>query len=70
MREVGCELERITMKTDNEEALVKVVGEIGRLRASKDGRGMMVEPSPVHSSKSNVYVERTVQEVKGMIWTW
>ena len=50
MREMGCEVEKVIMKTDNEPALVKVVDEIGRLRAAKGGKGMVVEHSPVHSS--------------------
>ena len=61
MREAGCEVEAVVIKTDNEPALVKVVEEIGRLRAAKGGRGMVVENSPVHSSKSNGYIERSVQ---------
>ena len=64
MRELGCEQEKVMMKTDNEPALVKVVEEVGRLRAAKGGKGMMVEHSPVHSSKSNGYIERAVQEVR------
>ena len=32
--------------------------------------GMVVENSPVHSSKSNGYIERSVQGVQGMIRTW
>ena len=47
-------------KDDNEPALVKVVEGVGRLRAAKGGRGMVVESSPVHSSKSNGYIERSV----------
>ena len=70
MREAGCEVEPVTMKSDNEPALLKVVEEVGRLRAAKGGRGMVVESSPVHSSKSNGYIERTVQGVQGMIRTW
>ncbi len=62
MREAGCEVEAVAMKTDNEPALVKVVEEVGRLRAAKGGRGLVVESSPVHSSKSN-------EGVKGMIRT-
>ena len=34
MREAGCEVEAVVMKTDNEPALVKVVEEVGRLRAA------------------------------------
>jgi len=70
MREAGCEVEAVVMKTDNEPALVKVVEEVGRLRAAKGGRGLVVENSPVHSSKSNGYIERSIQGVQGMIRTW
>ena len=70
MREAGCEVEPVVMKNDNEPALVKVVEEVGRLRAAIGGRGMVVENSPVHSSKSNGYTERSVQGVQGMIETW
>ena len=69
MREVGCEVEQVTMKTDNEPALVAVVDEIGRLRAARGGRGMTVEHSPVHSSSSNGIIERAVQSVQGLVRT-
>jgi hypothetical protein len=69
MRESGCEVEKMTMKTDNEPALVAVVDQVGRLRAAKGGKGMAVEHSPVHSSKSNGIIERSVQSVQGMIRT-
>ena len=69
MREFGCELEKVTIKTDNEPALVAVADQVGRLRAAKGGKGMVVEHSPVHSSKSNGIVERAVQSVQGMVRT-
>ena len=69
MREYGCEVEKVTMKSDNEPALVAVVDQVGRLRAAKGGKGMVVESSPVHSSKSNGIIERCVQEVQGMVRT-
>ena len=69
MREFGCELEPVTMKTDNEPALVSVAENVGRLRAAKGGVGMVVEHSPVHSSKSNGIVERAVQSVQGVVRT-
>ena len=58
------------VKSDNEPALVKVVEEIGRLRAAVGGRGMVVENSPVQSSKSNGFIDRTIQSVQGMVRTW
>ena len=54
-------MEAVVMKTDNEPALVKVVEELGRLRAAKGGRGLVVETSLVFFSKSNGYIERSVQ---------
>ena len=39
MREFGCEVERVTMKSDNEPALVAVIDQVGRLRAVKGGKG-------------------------------
>ncbi len=41
------------MKIDSEPALVAVVDQVGRLRAAKGGKGMAVEHSPAHNSKSN-----------------
>ena len=64
MREAGCEVEAVVMKSDKEPALTKVV-EIGRLRAGIGGQGMVVENSPVYSSKSNEFIERTIQSVQG-----
>ena len=70
MREAGCEVEAVVRKSDNEPALTKVVEEIGRLRAAIEGQGMVVENSPVHSSKSNGLIERTIQSVQGLVRTW
>ena len=58
------------IKSDNEPALTKVVEEIGRLRAAIGGQRMVVENSPVHSSKSNGFIERTIQSVQGLVRTW
>ena len=70
MRECGCEVEPVIFRSDNEPALVKVVEEVGRLRAAKGGKGMVVENSPVGSSASNGYIERGIQEIQGMARTW
>ena len=54
MRDIGCETDMITMTSDNEPAIRKVIEEAGELRAAKGGRGgMAVRNSPVHSIKSN-----------------
>ena len=70
MREAGYEVEALVMKSDNEPALTKVVEEIGRLRAAIGGQGMVVENSPVYSSKSNGFIERTIQSVQALVRTW
>ena len=31
---------------------------------------MVVESSPVHSSKGNGFIERTIQSVQGLVRTW
>ena len=42
---------------------------VARLRAAKGGIKMVVENSPVHSSKSNGVIERAVQTVQSMVRT-
>ena len=69
MVEVGCAYGDVVVKSDNEPALVALVEALGRERAAKGGGGMAVEHSPVHSSKSNGVVERSVRTVQGMIRT-
>ena len=69
LRESGCELEPVTVRTDNEPALVAVVDQVARLRAAKGGRGMVIENSPVHSSKSSGIIERVIQIVQGLVRT-
>ena len=49
MREFGCDLCEINVKTDNEEALRVLVDNIGRVRAAKGAARMCVEWSPVLS---------------------
>ena len=69
MREFGCELEAVTVKTDNEQALVAVADMVARMRAVKGGVKMAMEHAPVHSSRNNGVVERAVQSVQGMVRT-
>ena len=69
LRELGLEFNDIIVKSDNEPALRSLVEAWGRLRAVKGGGKMVVEHSPVHSSKSNGVVERSIQTVQGMIRT-
>ena len=69
MREIGYEMCPVTVKTDNEPAIVAVVEALGRHRAAIGVMRVAVEHSPVHSSKSNGVVERGVQAVQGMVRT-
>ena len=69
LRELGYEFCDIIVKSDNEPALTSLVETWGRLRAAQGGQRMVVEHSPVHSSKSNGVVERAIQAVQGMIRT-
>ena len=69
LREIGLEYHEIIVKTDNEPALVALVEAWSRYRAAKGGGKMIMEHSPVRSSKSNGVVEKAVQEVQGMVRT-
>ena len=67
MKEVGCDLIPLTMKSDNEPAIAALVADIGRIRASNGAQPMSVESSPAYSSASNGVVERGVQSVQGFV---
>ena len=69
MREIGVQFTDISVKSDNEPALVSLIDAIGRDRAARGGGRMVVEHSPVFSSKSNGFVERAVQSVQGVVRT-
>eukprot|EP00974_Lingulodinium_polyedra_P038888 3725751-Lingulodinium_polyedra.AAC.1 len=69
MREIGYEMSAITMKSDNEPALVAVMDGAARVRASRGAQRTNMENSPVYSSKSNGVIERGVQTVQGMVRT-
>ena len=69
MREAGCEVEAVVMRSDSEPALTKVVEDIGRLRAPFGGQGVVVKSSPVYSSKSIGFIARTIQSVRGLVKT-
>ena len=69
LREVGCGMCDMNMKSDNEPALVAVVNGVDRERAVRGAGRMVIEHSPVHSSQSNGYIERAVQTVQGVIRT-
>ena len=68
-REIGLEFSEITVKGDNEPALVSLTEAWVKLRAAKGAVRTNVENSPVHSSKSNGVIERGVQSIQGMVRT-
>ena len=69
MKELGCEMSVVTLKTDNEPALVAVADGVAKVRASRGAQRTIMENSPAHSSKSNGVVERGVQTIQGMVRT-
>ena len=69
MKEVGLDMAEINVKTDNEPAIKSLVEKIGNLRATVGAGRMVVETSPVGSSKSNGSIERGIQSVQGMMRT-
>ena len=68
-REIGSEFVDIIGKSDNEPALTSVIASWCTLRAMERGSRMIIENSPVGSSKSDGIVERAIQFVPGMIRT-
>ena len=63
IKELGLEGHSIVLKSDQEPAIVALVGETLRRRAAKT----FIEESPVSSSQSNGYIERAIQSVSGQI---
>lgn len=63
IKEIGLEGSPLGLESDQEPAIVSLVGEISRRRAAKT----FSEHSPVASSQSNGYVERAIQSVSGQI---
>ena len=69
LREIGLVSVDIIVKSDNEPALTSLVASWSTMRAMTSGSRMIIENSPVGSSKSNGIVERAIQSVQGMIRT-
>ena len=59
---------KIILKTDQENALKDLAGEVRRLRAA-GGRETLAEESKVYDSQSNGVAERAVQAVEGIVRT-
>ena len=69
LREIGLEFVDIIVKSDNEPVLTTLIESRSTLRAMKSGSRMIIETSPVGSSKGNGIVERATQSVQGIIKT-
>ena len=69
MREFGCDMSDINMKTDSEEALRALVDRVGCFRAALGAGRMCIETSPVYSSRSNGVIERGIQSLQGQLRT-
>ena len=69
MKEVGCALGDMVMKSDQEAAIEAIVKNVGRIRAEQGGGKYHVKASPVASSRSNGSVERAILSVQQMVRT-
>ncbi len=67
MKEVGCKHGDMTVKSDQEPAVVSVLNKVGELRAAEGGGKMVSEASPVKDSKGKGLVERAIQTAEGMV---
>ena len=67
MREIGCELGDMIVKSDQEPAIMAIVTEVGRVRAASGSGRYVVENSPVGSSSSNGVIERAVLSVEQQV---
>lgn len=65
MKEVGCEYGDLTIKSDQEPAILSTIADIGKLRAAGGGGKYVIENSPVGASASNGVVERGIQAITG-----
>ena len=57
------------MKSDNEPSLTSLIETWTTWTATKGGSRIIIEDSPVESSKSNGVIDRAIQSVQGMIGT-
>ena len=60
MREIGCEMNAITIESDNKPSLVALVDDVARVRAARGACKTNIEHSPVCSIKSHGVTERGV----------
>ena len=69
LRECGCEMAKLTIKTDQEPAILAIAEAVVRHWVSNGADETISENSPTYSHQSNGIVERGVQSVEGTIRT-
>ena len=67
LRECGCEIAKIAVKSDQEPAVLSMLADVNNVRAEKGAAETIPEHSPTYASQSNGIVERGIQSVEGMI---
>ena len=65
LREIGADKGDITVKSDQEPAMVAVLSEVARHRAAEGGGRTVVEQSAVGDSKGKGVIERAAKSVDG-----
>ena len=64
LRECGCHMTDITLKSDQEPAIIAQLEDIAKARGRKGPMQTVIEHSPSYASKSNGVVERAVRSVE------
>ena len=67
LRECGCELAKIVVKTDQEPAIISMIEDLTKMRVDRGAEETVPENSVKGSSQSNGVVERGILAVEGMI---
>jgi hypothetical protein len=65
LREIGADKGDITVKSDQEPAMVAVLNEVSRHRAAGGGGRTVIEHSAVGDSKGNGIIERAIKSIEG-----
>jgi hypothetical protein len=67
LREIGADKGDITVKSDQEPAMMAVLNEVCRHRAAEGGGRTVTEHSAVGDSKGNGIIERAIKSIEGQI---
>ena len=67
LKEIGADKGNITVKSDQEPAMVAVVSEVARHRAAEGGGRTVVEHSAVGDSQGNGIIERAIKSIEGQV---